>query len=149
MTIEITDEELVATFPGRSIDHDNEVIYRGWLAHELRGMRCDDCGAWHLPPRPVCPSCWSKNVVAVPLRGSGTIFMFVLLHQGPPAPGVDYVTPHPVVTVDMDEQPGLRVTTTVVGASNDEIEIGARVEVDWIERSGAPMPVFRIVPSGS
>jgi uncharacterized protein len=145
MTVEITDEELVSRFPGRQVDHDNEMIYRGWLDHQLRAMRCEDCGRWHLPPRPVCPGCWSSNVRETPLGGSGTIFMLVLLHQGPPAEGVDYTTPHPVVTVEMDEQPGLRVTSTVVDAINDDIRIGARVQLDWIERAGAPMPVFRIV----
>jgi hypothetical protein len=73
--------------------------------------------------------------------------MFVLLHQGPAAEGVDYTVPYPVVTVELDDQPGLRLTGTVVGASNDEIRIGRRAEVTWIERSGAPIPAFRMVAS--
>ena len=32
----------------------------------------------------------------------------------------------------------------MVGASNDEIRIGDRVELDWIERAGVPVPVFRL-----
>jgi uncharacterized OB-fold protein len=83
-------------------------------------------------------------VQATPVAGTGTIFMVVLLHQGPPAEGVDYSTPHPVVTVELDEQEGLRITSTVVGAANDEIHIGGQVQLDWIERAGAPMPVFRL-----
>ena len=104
--------------------------------------RCAQCGLWHQPPKPVCPRCWSSDVRPTPVSGKGTIFMLVLLHQGPPADGVDYATPHPVVTVELDEQPGLRFTSTVVGASNDQITIGRRVALSWIERDGAPMPVF-------
>jgi uncharacterized OB-fold protein len=64
------------------------------------------------------------------------------MHQGPPAEGVDYSTPYPVVTVELDEQVGLRFTTTVAEASNDQIQIGKRVRLDWRQRTGAPMPVF-------
>ena len=143
MTTEVTDEELLARFPGWPVDRDSQAIYRGWLNRQLLVNRCDDCGVWHTPPKPACPSCWSWNVTATRVAGTGTIFMYVLLYQGPPAEGVDYATPHPVVTVELDEQLGLRLTT-VVGSPNEDIHIGARVEVDWIERDGAPMPVFRL-----
>jgi uncharacterized protein len=86
----------------------------------------------------------SNRGAARPVSGAGTIFMAVFLHQGPPAEGVDYSTPYPVVTVDLDEQPGLRFSSTVVGSPNEEIQIGRRVELDWITRGGAPMPVFRL-----
>jgi hypothetical protein len=67
------------------------------------------------------------------------------LHQGPPAPGVDYAQgPYPVVTVELDEQPGLRFTSTVVGAPIDELVIGRRVVLGWIERNQVPFPVFRL-----
>ena len=115
MAVDLTDEELVATFAGYALDHDNKAVFRARLDHELRIMRCADCGTWHEPPRPICPRCWSTNVVATPVSGRGTIFMAIFLHQGPPAPGVDYATPYPVVTVELDEQAGLRFTSTVVG----------------------------------
>src|SRR6478672_9952147 len=136
----LDDEQLVELFHAYALDHDNKAVFRARLDHELRVMRCTDCGTWHEPPRPLCPACWSKNVVATPVSGRGTIFM----HQGPPAPGVDYSTPYPVVTVELEEQPGLRFTSTVVGATNDDIAIGAPVELDWTERDGHPFPVFRL-----
>jgi uncharacterized OB-fold protein len=83
------------------------------------------------------------------VSGEGTLFMTVFLHQGPPTEGVDYSTPYPVVTVELDEQEGLRFTSTVVGATNDDIHIGERVELDWIDRAGAPLPVFRLSASGA
>jgi uncharacterized protein len=92
----------------------------------------------------VCPSCWSTDVVAAPVAGTGTIFMAIFLHQGPPAEGVDYTTPYPVVTVELDEQEGLRFTSTVVGARNADIGIGRRARLDWAERGSVPLPVFRL-----
>jgi hypothetical protein len=142
MASDVSDDELVQRFPGEHITHDNAVHYRGRLRRELLLNRCGDCGRWHAPPKPICPECWSPRLAAHPVSGNGVIFMAIFLHRGPSAPGVDYATPYPVVTVELDEQPGLRFTSTVVGADNDDIRIGAAVRLDWSERSGAPMPVF-------
>ena len=84
---------------------------------------------------------------AQPVAGTGTIHLAVFLHQGPPATGVDYATPYPVVTVDLDEQPGLRFTATVVDSTQEQIAIGRRVSLDWIERDDVPVPVFRLEAS--
>jgi uncharacterized OB-fold protein len=142
-----SNEELVQCFPGEPITHDNAAHYRGRLRRELLVNRCDDCGTWHAPPKPVCPECWSPDVTPTPVSGSGEIFMNIFLHQGPPAPGVDYSTPYPVVTVELEEQVGLRFTATVVDAGNDDITIGRSVRLEWRERGGSPMPVFVLTGS--
>lgn len=140
----VSDEQLVASFPGITIDHDNAAHFRGRLDRKLLINRCGTCGRWHHSPKPVCPDCWSSAVVPTAVAGTGTIHLLVLLHQGPPAPGVDYTTPYPVVAVELDEQVGLRFTSTVVGSPNADIAIGKRVTLDWIERAGIPLPVFRL-----
>ncbi len=67
----------------------------------------------------------------------------MLLHQGPPAPEIDYSAgPYPVVTVELEEQPGLRFTSTVVGCPADAIAIGMPVQLAWATRHGASFPVF-------
>jgi hypothetical protein len=144
----VSDEELWSLFRGHPVDHDSAAHYRGLLRRQLLVSRCAACGTWHSPPKPVCPSCLSERVVATPVSGAGTIFMAILLHQGPPAEGVDYSTPYPVVTVELDEQPGLRYSSTVVGSGNEEVQIGRRVELDWVTRGGVPVPVFRLAGEG-
>jgi len=62
---------------------------------------------------------------------------------------VDYATPYPVVTVELDEQVGLRFTATVVDAPNEAIAIGERVELTWIDRAGVPVPAFRLAEETS
>ncbi len=146
--VEETDEELLLRYPDVRLDHVNKHFYRGLLHEELRLSRCADCGWWHYRPKPVCPRCWSKAVLATPVAGTGAIYLSIFLHQGPLAEGVDYVTPHPVVTVELDEQEGLRFTSTVVGADNEDIVIGRRVELDWIARRDRPLPVWRLSEGG-
>jgi len=138
----LTDEELVDRLPDVLMDGDTTAFYRGWLERELLLNRCADCGTWHHPPKPVCPECWSADVVPTAVSGRGTIHLLIWLRQGPPADGVDYATPHPVVTVELVEQPGLRFTSTVVGVRMGEVAIGDPVELTWIERGGEPFPAF-------
>lgn len=139
----LTDAELVERFKHTAVDHNNKDFYRGLLEHELRINRCADCGRYHQPPRPMCPSCWSWNVTPTAVSGRGTIHLLMNLHQGPPAPGVDYAKgPHPVVTVELVEQANLRFTSTVINAALDSLHIGMPVKLAWIERHGAPFPVF-------
>lgn len=137
-----SDDELISSFPGEPITRDNAAHYRGRLRRELLINRCEQCWCWHAPAMPICPHCWSDAVTAKPVAGTGTIFLVTFLHQGPAAPGVDYSTPYPVVTVELDEQSGLRFTSTVVDAEPAEITIGSGVELAWRTKDLAPMPVF-------
>ena len=143
MAVDVTNEELVARLPGEPITYDNAAHYRGRLRRELLINKCTQCDTWHHPPKPLCPQCWSSDVVPIQVSGRGTIYTAIRLHQGPPAEGVDYSRPYPVVTVELDEQPGLRFTSTVVGAPEDSDLIGIRVSLEWADRNGSPMPVFR------
>jgi len=144
MSQAVDDEALVERFPYVTIDHDTKHLYGGWLEKRLLINRCGDCGRFHHPPKPVCPGCWSSSLVPTEVSGRGVAHLVMWLHQGPPAPDVDYAKgPHPVVTVELEEQEGLRFTSTVIDCPREELRIGLAVELDWIERFGAPYPVFR------
>ena len=74
----------------------------------------------------------------------------MFLHQGAPAPDVDYTKgPHPVVTIELEEQESLRFSSTIIGSPIEDIKIGLPVELDWIDRYGSPFPVFRIRAGGA
>ena len=137
-----TDEEVLAAFPDVRLDHDNKDFYRGILERRYLVNRCADCDLWHTPPRSICPHCWSTRVVATEVEGTGTVELVTFLHQGPPAPGVDYTTPYPLVAVALDGVADQRVSGTVVNAESERIEIGLKVRLVWIERDGLPYPAF-------
>ena len=144
MSETINDEALVGRFPYAQIDHDTKHLFRGWLEQRLLINRCDDCSRFHHPPKPICPSCWSSSLTPTEVSGRGVIHLSMLLHQGPPAPDVDYAkAPHPVVTIELEEQEALRFTSTVIDCPLDEVRIGMPVELTWIDRFGSPFPVFR------
>jgi len=139
----LSDAELVERFGAVAVDRDNAAFYRGWLDHELRMTRCADCGRWQHPPRPMCPACWSWNMVPTPVSGRGTVHLLIRLHQGPPMQGVDYAaSPYPVVAVELVEQPALRLTSTVVHCDPADVAIGMPVQLTWVDRDGVPFPAF-------
>ena len=144
MSEQIDDATLVERFPWVQITHDSKHHFRGWLDQKLLISRCDDCGKFHHPPKPICPECWSKRLTPTEVAGTGTIFLAMALHQGAPAPGVDYAKgPHPVVAVELDGTDGVRFSSTVIGCPVEDVKIGMPVELDWVERYGHPFPVFR------
>jgi hypothetical protein len=144
MAESVSDAELVERFPWVQLSHDDKHLFRGWLDRRLLINRCLDCRRFHHPPKPICPECWSPRVEPTEVLGRGVVYLAMFLHQGSPAPGVDYAKgPHPVVTVELEEQPGLRFTSTVVDCPREAIRIGLPVELVWIERYGAPFPAFR------
>ncbi|MGX7678456.1 Zn-ribbon domain-containing OB-fold protein [Jatrophihabitans sp. DSM 45814] len=141
----LSDTELLDRFPNVLINHDNKAFYRGWTEKRLLLPKCSDCGYWQGVQRPVCPNCWSFNVEPTEVRGVGRVHLLIWLYQGPPAPDVDYSTPHPVATVELEEQEGLRYTSTIIDVQQGDIAIGDSVELAWIERYGQPFPVFKKV----
>lgn len=137
-----SDESLFEHFGQFGLDHDNKGLYRGYFDRQLRLNRCTQCGRWQNPPLPMCPACWSTEVVATAVSGRGTIYLLTFMHQGPPTEGVDYSTPYAVGAVELEEQVGLRFTSSIVGSAGSVPTIGAPVELAWIERGGAPFPIF-------
>lgn len=135
------DATVLARYPTVRLDHVNKELYRGYLRHELVAGHCTDCGRWHTPLRPRCPACWSTRVGPRPVGGRGVVYTLTLLHQGPPV--VPYAPPWPLAAVELVEQPGLRIATTLVDTPADRQRVGTAVELTWVDRDGAPWPAFR------
>ena len=104
----------------------NEHFWRSGRDGVLRFLRCGDCGTWIHPPAPRCPACWSKDVAPKAVAGLGTVHTFTLNHQ-PWVPAPDH--PYAIAVVELDEQPGLRLMTNVVGCPAEAVHVGMRVRV--------------------
>ena len=147
---EISDEEVLARFPSVWVDHDNKFHYKGLLQKKLLINKCQNCGYWIYPHRPLCPKCWSEDLVPTEVSGKGTIYLYTILHQGRAIPGVDYAkSPHPVIAVELPEREGLRYLSTIIDCPLDEIRVGMPVEMVWIDREGVPAVVFRPIKEKS
>jgi len=107
---------------------------------------CGDCQHVAFYPRLVCPDCGSTSVSYTPSAGKGAVYTRTVIHSR-------NRDPYNVVLIAMDE--GFRIMSTVEDASNDDVQIGMRVELKTVypvEEANAkagqlPKHVFK--PEGS
>jgi len=137
----ILDQEVFDRFPGVLLTHDNIEHFRGLLERKLLINRCQDCGYWIYPHRPLCPECWSTNVVPTEVSGNGSVYMYTILYQGRALEsGLEY--PHLKAGIELEEQPGLRYLAPVINCDIDAVEEGMPVRITWIELGGTPTAAF-------
>jgi uncharacterized OB-fold protein len=99
--------------------------------------RCRSCGSWLHPPQPVCPWCRSRDIVPEATSGRGTVWSFTVNRYPWSA---DIRPPYVLAEVELAEQAGLRLLTSIVDCP--DVRIGLPVAVRF-ERAGAAwIPVF-------
>ena len=129
-------------WPIPQITDENGAFWTGGRDGELLIARCTACGFWVHPPTPRCPQCLSDAVEPRAVSGRGTVYSFTINRQ---AWVPDLEVPYVIAIVELDEQPGLRLMTNIVDGTPEEVEIGMPVEVAFVERGEAFIPVFHKV----
>ncbi|MGV0714458.1 OB-fold domain-containing protein [Mycolicibacterium sp. XJ662] len=105
---------------------DEMEFWRSGADGRLRVQRCDDCRRWQHPPNPVCHHCLCRDLTFEPVSGNGTVYSVTINHQ----PWLAHLSePYAVIVVELDEQPGLRFLSRVVGTVTADVVIGLRVRV--------------------
>ena len=122
----------------------NEHFWRGGADGRLQLLRCRACHTWIHPPSPVCPRCHAKDVAVETASGLATVVTFTLNHQ-PWVPAPDH--PYAIAIVELDEQPGLRLMTNIVGCAAEEVRIGLRVRAVFEQHDDVWIPLFEPVPA--
>ncbi|WP_297490033.1 Zn-ribbon domain-containing OB-fold protein [Acidocella sp.] len=140
-----SDDEVFKYFHDVKIDHDNIAHYRGLMAKKLLINRCDDCGNWIYPHRPLCPKCLSWNVIPTPVSGKGRLYMYTLIMQSRD-PDMPLTEPIQAAAIELAEQPGLRYLSRVVNCPVEVLAHDMPVALTWIEENGRFWPVFQ--PTG-
>ena len=128
--------------PVPQITDENGAFWTGGRDGELLIIRCTSCGYWIHPPTPRCPHCLSDAVEPQAVSGRGTVYSYTINRQAW-VPGLE--VPFVIAMVELDEQPGLRLMTNIVDCPTEEVEIGMPVEVAFVERGEAFIPVFHKV----
>jgi uncharacterized protein len=100
---------------------------------------CAVCQMYQFYPRRECASCFGK-VEWHSVCGRGHVYSYTEVFWSPLTDFADRV-PYIYALVDLDE--GVRLTTEIVGALHD-LHCGSVVDVDFLERDGRSLPVFRV-----
>jgi uncharacterized OB-fold protein len=104
---------------------DDREFWEGCKRHELMIQQCVDCGTLRFWGQPMCSTCNAVEGRAVKASGRGVIWSFTTTHH-PFGPIWKDAVPYTIVVVQLDEGP--RMVSNLVGAAEDEIQIGQPVE---------------------
>lgn len=133
----------MTTSPGRPLPlltDENEFFWTGGAEGELRIQQCAACSALLHPPQPVCRYCRGHDLTVGAVSGYATLAGFTVNHRfelpGLPAPYV-------VAQVALAEDPRVRLTTNIVEAEPDSLELGTRMEVVFEQVDDVWFPLFR------
>ena len=102
---------------------------------KLMASRCKGCGALHLPPRPICPKCHSREMTWEQMKGKGKLATFttiavsstIMLNEGY---GRD--NPNCVGIVELEE--GVRISGRIVGVDTknpENIQLGIPLNIEF------------------
>lgn len=136
-------------------DPDSAPFWAAARERRLVVQRCDGCGKLRFPPHSFCNKCHHHGVTWVPVSGRGRIWSYVIAHS-PTLTAYEPFTPYPVVVVELEEDPTIRMVGNILtdekAAINSvdpaQLSIGLPVEVVFQEAaSDVVLPQWRIVTS--
>ena len=116
-----------------------QTSFQAYLSeHQLMGSRCGSCNALHLPPRPMCPDCYGNFMMWEAVEGDGEIAAYTTVYIGPSAMiEAGYGRDNPYASAVVKLEAGPSISGQVVGvdpANADELAVGAKVKIAFIER---------------
>jgi uncharacterized OB-fold protein len=128
-------------------DETSAPFWAGTSRGELLVQACGVCGAWRMPPRPMCPRCRSIAVEWLPTSGHGSIWSFIVPHP-PLLAAYSELAPYNAIVVALDDDPTIRFVGNLVtgpdGAINEidpaTIAIGEPVRVVFATVDDVALP---------
>ncbi len=121
---------------------DNEFFWTSGADGTLRIQECGDCRSLIHPPQPICRYCRSHDMLVRAVSGRAILSAFTVNHRFS-IPGL--AAPYVVAQVAIEEDPRVRLTTNIIDAEPDELELGQVVEVVFEQNSDVYLPLFRPV----
>lgn len=104
-------------------------VPRNWRGQKARyslvGARCKSCGQDIFPPRDVCPSCCSQDLMPHQFSGRGEVYSYSTVYSAPE--GFGEQAPYHVALVRLEEGPLL--TTQLTDVDPGSVSVGMPVEM--------------------
>lgn len=107
---------------------------------------CTYCERKQFPPQPACGECgWGYHLTWVEVTGRGTILDYSITYDSR-IRALQADQPFNNAVITLDEDPEIRFFSMLPGVPLDEVPVGGKVEVDFIEAEpGQLIPEWRVV----
>ncbi|MGQ9542803.1 MAG: Zn-ribbon domain-containing OB-fold protein [Candidatus Bathyarchaeia archaeon] len=104
-----------------------ENFYRFCNVGKLMAVKCSKCGRLILPPRPVCPECYSTSLSWIQLSGRGRLETYSEVHV--PTRKFASKAPYTIGIVRLEE--GVALPSQIILDGGRKAEIGMDLTVDF------------------
>lgn len=106
-----------------------EQFYRNIAQKKLTGGKCLKCGKIHVPPRPLCDSCLSREFEWVEIPSRGRLLTYTVIHVAPPQ--FQNMAPYAVGIVQMEN--GVKIPGMIREVPFEQIRVGMQLTLDFEE----------------
>jgi len=104
-----------------------EQFYKHINQGKFLGGKCRKCGKVHLPPRPLCDSCFSKEFEWTEIPTKGKLLTYTVIHIAPTQ--FQSMAPYAMGIVQLED--GLRIPGMIRGVPLEQIRIGMDLAIDF------------------
>jgi uncharacterized OB-fold protein len=104
-----------------------EQFYKNLAQGKLMAGKCMRCGKIHLPPRPLCDSCFSQEFTWVEVSGKGRLVTYTVIHIAPPQ--FQALAPYAVGILQLEN--GLRIPGLISGVAQEQLRVGMELTIDF------------------
>jgi len=104
-----------------------EQFYRNVCQGKLLGAKCQKCGKVHLPPRPLCDSCLSKEFDWTVIPKKGKLLTYTVIHIAPAQ--FQEMAPYAMGIVELGKD--LRLPGMIHGTPLDQIKVGMELAIEF------------------
>lgn len=108
-----------------------EQFYKSVAQKKLVGGKCRKCGKVHVPPRPLCDNCLSKDFEWVELPRNGKLLTYTVIHVAPSQ--FQELAPYALGIVQLEN--GVKIPGMIRGAAFDRLQIGMPLTLEFEEYS--------------
>jgi uncharacterized OB-fold protein len=112
----------------------NEFLNEG----RIMGSMCGSCGIVHLPPRPICPHCGSRELKWEEVDGCGTLRAFTVVHV--PLTRFKDRCPYTCGVVELDAGP--LISGMIIGGADERLVVGSRVKAEIVKEGDRAILCF-------
>ena len=103
-----------------------ESFYKFVKEGKLMGAKCNKCGKLLVPPKPMCPQCFSKDLKWKELPKRGKLLTYTVIHVSPKR--FQQLAPYAVGIIELEK--GACLPGMMRNVDLDEIKVGMDLTVD-------------------
>lgn len=115
-----------------------EQFYKFISERKLMAAKCRSCASLLLPPRNICPKCFSTELEWIELNKKGKLATYTVIHI-PPAQ-FQSLAPYAVGIIKLEDGPHL--LGMIQGVKPEEIKVGMNLTVDFDTNLPAQWPIW-------